>query len=86
MKQEICFGTEQNNSNTCKPYNKINLDILGYLRLSRAILGYLGPSRVISGNLMLSQAISIYVYHVSCIRVQVEVGESKFLLFETFCP
>ena len=35
---------------------------------------------------MLSQAISIYVYQVSSIRVQVDVGKSKFLQFETFCP
>ena len=57
---------------------------LGYLWLSKAISGYLWLSKAISGYLWVSLAISDYLYCVSTIRVQVEAGESKLLLFETF--
>ena len=58
--------------------------ISGYLRLSQAISGYLRLSQAILGYLRLSVAISGYFYQISSIRVQVEAGEGKILIFETF--
>ena len=55
-----------------------------YTGIYWAIFGYLGLSQAISGHLVLSQVISIYVYQVSSIRMQVEAGESKLLLFQNF--
>ena len=56
----------------------LSLAISNYLWLSLAISGYLWLYLAISGYLGLSRAISGYL------RLQVEVGESKLLLFETF--
>ena len=58
-----------------------------YLGLSRTISSYNELSQIclaISGYQWSSRAISGYLYQVSSIRVQVEAGESKILLFETF--
>ena len=57
---------------------------MGYIGLSQAIFGYLWLSRDISGYLWLSLAIYDYLYQESSIMVQVETGESKLMLFETF--
>ena len=71
----------------------ISQTILGYFGLSWAILAHHEQSRAKSGNLWiylaisgylwLSITISAYLYDVSN-RVQVEAGESRLLLFETF--
>ena len=56
--------------------------ILAYLGLSHAKYGYMWwLSPAIFGYLELSLSITHYFYQVSCIRLQVEVGESKLLLF-----
>ena len=66
-------------------YIWLYLATLSYIRLAQAILSYLGLSLSISVYLWLSLAISGYLWlFLSSIREQVEVEESKLLLFETF--
>ena len=57
--------------------------ISGYRKLSRPISGYLRLSCAILTCLCLPLVISGYIW-LSSIRVLVEAGESKLLLFETF--
>ena len=58
--------------------------MLGYIGLSKAIFGYVWLYLAISCYLCLSLTISDHLYQVSSIMVQVEAGDSKLLLFETF--
>ena len=62
-------------------YLGLFLAISDYLGLSLAISSYLWLSLAIPGYPWLSLVISDYFYQVSNIRVQVETGESKLLLF-----
>ena len=66
----------------------LSLATMGYIWNSLAIFGYLGLYWAISGYLWQSLAIfgylSLYIYQVTSIRVQVEAGEGKLLLFKTF--
>ena len=67
-------------------YLELNRTILGNLKLSWSIMSYLGylwQSLGISGYLWLSLAILYYRYWISNIIGEVQVGESKLLLFET---
>ena len=60
------------------------LGSLDHLWLSLSISVYLWLSLIISDYFWLSVTILGYLYKISSIRGQVEAGESKLLLFETF--